>query len=145
MEKLRLLEPSSPEFNVTRAYLDWLTVLPWGKTTEDNEDIEQAEEILQADHYGLEDVKDRILELISVGMMNGNLSGTIILLVGPPGVGKTSIGQSIARSLNREFYRFSVGGMRDEAEIKGHRRTYIGALPGKFVQALKFVKVQTLS
>ncbi len=140
LEKLRLLEPSSPEFNVTRAYLDWLTVLPWGKTTEDNEDIEQAEEILQADHYGLEDVKDRILELISVGMMNGNLSGTIILLVGPPGVGKTSIGQSIARSLNREFYRFSVGGMRDEAEIKGHRRTYIGALPGKCVQALKVCK-----
>ncbi|MGA0404681.1 MAG: endopeptidase La [bacterium] len=140
LEKLRLLEPSSPEFNVTRAYLDWLTVLPWGNTTEDNEDIEQAEEILQADHYGLEDVKDRILELISVGMMNGNLSGTIILLVGPPGVGKTSIGQSIARSLNREFYRFSVGGMRDEAEIKGHRRTYIGALPGKFVQALKVCK-----
>ena len=140
LEKLRLLEPSSPEFNVTRAYLDWLTVLPWGKTTEDNEDIEQAEEILQADHHGLEDVKDRILELISVGMMNGNLSGTIILLVGPPGVGKTSIGQSIARSLNREFYRFSVGGMRDEAEIKGHRRTYIGALPGKFVQALKVCK-----
>ena len=140
LEKLRLLEPSSPEFNVTRAYLDWLTVLPWGKTTEDNEDIEQAEEILQADHYGLEDVKDRILELISVGMMNGSLSGTIILLVGPPGVGKTSIGQSIARSLNREFYRFSVGGMRDEAEIKGHRRTYIGALPGKFVQALKVCK-----
>lgn len=140
LEKLRLLESSSPEFNVTRAYLDWLTVLPWGKTTEDNEDIEQAEEILQADHYGLEDVKDRILELISVGMMNGNLSGTIILLVGPPGVGKTSIGQSIARSLNRQFYRFSVGGMRDEAEIKGHRRTYIGALPGKFVQALKICK-----
>ena len=140
LEKLRLLEPSSPEFNVTRAYLDWLTILPWSKRTEDNEDIEQAEKILQADHYGLDDVKDRILELIAVGMMNGNLSGTIILLVGPPGVGKTSIGQSIARSLNRKFYRFSVGGMRDEAEIKGHRRTYIGALPGKFVQALKVCK-----
>ena len=140
LEKLRLLEPSSPEFNVTRAYLDWLTILPWGKKTEDNEDIERAEKILQVDHYGLDDVKDRILELIAVGMMNGNLSGTIILLVGPPGVGKTSIGQSIARSLNRKFYRFSVGGMRDEAEIKGHRRTYIGALPGKFVQALKVCK-----
>ena len=140
LEKLRLLEPSSPEFNVTRAYLDWLTILPWGKKTEDNEDIEQAEQILHADHYGLDDVKDRILELIAVGMMNGNLSGTIILLVGPPGVGKTSIGQSIARSLNRKFYRFSVGGMRDEAEIKGHRRTYIGALPGKFIQALKVCK-----
>lgn len=140
LEKLRLLEPSSPEFSVTRAYLDWLTVLPWGRFTTDNHDLAKAEEILQSDHYGLQDVKDRILELISVGIMNGNLSGAIVLLVGPPGVGKTSIGQSIARSLGREFYRFSVGGMRDEAEIKGHRRTYIGALPGKFIQALKVCK-----
>jgi ATP-dependent Lon protease len=140
LEKLRLLEPSSPEFNVTRAYLDWLTILPWGVLTEDNHDIHRAEEILQADHYGLQDVKDRILELISVGIINGHLSGAIVLLVGPPGVGKTSIGQSIAKSLGREFYRFSVGGMRDEAEIKGHRRTYIGALPGKFLQALKTCK-----
>jgi ATP-dependent Lon protease len=140
MEKLRLLEPSSAEFNVTRAYLDWLTVLPWGVYTEDNYDITHAAQILDRDHYGLKDVKDRILELISVGIIKGNLSGSIILLVGPPGVGKTSVGQSIARSLGRKFYRFSLGGMRDEAEIKGHRRTYIGALPGKFLQAMKTCK-----
>jgi len=140
MEKLKLLEPSSAEFNVTRAYLDWLTVLPWGVYTEDNYDIAHASKILDRDHYGLQDVKDRILELISVGIIKGDLSGSIILLVGPPGVGKTSVGQSIARSLGRKFYRFSLGGMRDEAEIKGHRRTYIGALPGKFLQAMKTCK-----
>ncbi len=140
MEKLKLLEPSSAEFNVTRAYLDWLTVLPWGVYTKDNYDIKKAKKILDEDHYGLEDVKDRILELISVGIIKGDLAGSIILLVGPPGVGKTSIGQSVARSLNRKFYRFSVGGMRDEAEIKGHRRTYIGALPGKFIQTMKTCK-----
>jgi ATP-dependent Lon protease len=140
LEKLRLLGPSSAEFNVSRAYLDWLTVLPWGVYTEDNYDIDKAAAILNNDHYGLEDVKDRILELISVGIIKGDISGSIILLVGPPGVGKTSIGQSIARSLGREFYRFSLGGMRDEAEIKGHRRTYIGAMPGKFLQAIKTCK-----
>lgn len=140
IDKMKLLEPSSPEFNVTRNYLDWLTILPWGVFTEDNYDISHAEQILDQDHYGLKDVKDRILEFISVGIIKGNLSGSIILLVGPPGVGKTSIGQSIARSLGREFYRFSLGGMRDEAEIKGHRRTYIGALPGKFLQAIKTCK-----
>lgn len=137
LEKLQVLEPSSPEFTVTRNYLDWLTTLPWGVTTGDNYDLETAVNVLDADHYGLEDVKERILELISVGIIKGDLAGSIILLVGPPGVGKTSIGQSIARALGREFYRFSVGGMRDEAEIKGHRRTYIGALPGKFIQAMK--------
>ena len=140
LEKLRLLGPSSAEFNVSRAYLDWLTVLPWGVYTEDNYDIDKASEILNNDHYGLEDVKDRILELISVGIVKGDISGSIILLVGPPGVGKTSVGQSIARSLGRQFYRFSLGGMRDEAEIKGHRRTYIGAMPGKFLQAIKTCK-----
>jgi len=140
LEKLKLLEPSSAEFNVTRAYLDWLTVLPWGVYTEDNYDIAKAERILNRDHYGLEEVKERILELISVGIVKGDLSGSIILLIGPPGVGKTSVGQSIARSLGREFFRFSLGGMRDEAEIKGHRRTYIGALPGKFIQAIKTCK-----
>jgi len=138
--KLKLLEPSSPEFGVTRAYLDWLTILPWGVHTEDNYDLGRAAKILDEDHYGLEDVKDRILELISVGIVKGDLAGSIILLVGPPGVGKTSVGQSIARSLGRKFYRFSLGGMRDEAEIKGHRRTYIGALPGKFLQAIKTCK-----
>ena len=140
LEKLKLLEPSSAEFNVTRAYLDWLTVLPWGVYTEDNYDIDKAERILNRDHYGLDEVKERILELISVGIVKGDLSGSIILLIGPPGVGKTSVGQSIARSLGREFFRFSLGGMRDEAEIKGHRRTYIGALPGKFIQAIKTCK-----
>ena len=140
LEKLKLLGTSSPEFNVTRAYLDWLTILPWGVYTEDNYDLNKAAKILNHDHFGLEDVKDRILELISVGILKGNLSGSIILLTGPPGVGKTSIGQSIARSLGREYYRFSLGGMHDEAEIKGHRRTYIGALPGKFIQAIKTCK-----
>lgn len=140
LEKIKLLEPSSAEFNVTRAYLDWLTVLPWGLYTEDNYDIKKAARILDRDHYGLEEVKERIIELISVGIVKGNLSGSIILLIGPPGVGKTSIGQSIAESLGRKFFRFSLGGMRDEAEIKGHRRTYIGALPGKFIQAIKTCK-----
>lgn len=137
IEKLRLLGSSSPEFNVTRTYLDWLTVLPWGVYTKDNYNIKKAAKILDNDHYGLEDVKERILELISVGVFKGDLSGSIILLQGPPGVGKTSVGQSVARSLGRKFYRFSLGGMRDEAEIKGHRRTYIGAMPGKFIQAIK--------
>lgn len=140
LEKLKLLGPSSAEFNVTRAYLDWLTILPWGVYTEDNYDIAKASKILHKEHHGLDDVKDRILELISVGIIKGDLSGSIICLVGPPGVGKTSVGQSIAKALGREYYRFSVGGMRDEAEIKGHRRTYIGALPGKFLQAIKTCK-----
>ncbi len=140
MEKLKLLDPSSPEFNVVRAYLDWLTVLPWGVHTEDSYDLKRAARILDEDHYGLTDVKDRILELISVGIVKGDLAGSIMLLVGPPGVGKTSVGRSIARALGREFYRFSLGGIRDEAEIKGHRRTYIGAMPGKFIQAIKTCK-----
>jgi len=137
IEKLRLLGSSSPEFNVTRTYLDWLTVLPWGVYTKDNYNIKKAAKILNDDHYGLDDVKERILELMSVGIIKGDLTGTILLLQGPPGVGKTSIGQSVARSLGRKFFRFSLGGMRDEAEIKGHRRTYIGAMPGKFIQAIK--------
>jgi len=140
LEKLKLLGPSSAEFNVTRAYLDWLTILPWGVYTKDSYDLKKAARILNRDHFGLEDVKDRILEFLSVGIIKGNLSGSIVLLIGPPGVGKTSIGQSIARSLGRQYYRFSLGGMRDEAEIKGHRRTYIGALPGKFIQAIKTCK-----
>ncbi len=140
LEKMKLLDPSSPEFNVTRAYLDWLTVLPWGIYTEDNYDIAKAEKILDHDHFGLNDVKERILELMAVGIIKGSLSGSIILLTGPPGVGKTSVGKSIAKSLGREYYRFSLGGMRDEAEIKGHRRTYVGAMPGKFLQAIKTCK-----
>ena len=140
LEKLRLLGSSSPEFNVTRTYLDWLTILPWGVFSKDSYNPKKAAKILDKDHYGLADVKDRILELISVGTIKGDLSGTILLLQGPPGVGKTSIGRSVAESLGREFFRFSLGGMRDEAEIKVHRRTYIGAMPGKFIQAIKSCK-----
>ncbi len=140
MEKLKLLGASSPEFNITRTYLDWLTILPWGVYSKDSYSQQKAARILDRDHYGLKDVKNRILELISVGVIKGDLSGTILLLQGPPGVGKTSIGKSIAQSLGRKFFRFSLGGMRDEAEIKGHRRTYIGAMPGKFIQAIKTCK-----
>lgn len=137
MEKLQLIEPTSPEYNVSRNYLDWLTILPWGKFSEDSYNLQRARKVLDRDHYGLKDVKDRILEFIAVGKMKGNISGSILCLVGPPGVGKTSVGKSIADALGRKFYRFSLGGMRDEAEIKGHRRTYIGAMPGKFIQAMK--------
>ncbi|MDM7997298.1 MAG: endopeptidase La [Acidobacteriota bacterium] len=139
LEKFQLLEPHSPEYTVSRNYLDWLTALPWGKFSEDSYDVDKAKQILDRDHYGLEDVKDRILEFIAVGKLKGDISGSILCLVGPPGVGKTSVGKSIADALGRHFYRFSLGGMRDEAEIKGHRRTYIGALPGKFLQAIKTV------
>lgn len=137
MEKMGILETGSPEYSVTRNYLDWITLLPWGKHSEDKLDIKRAHRVLDRDHYGLEDVKRRILEFLAVGIHKGEIAGSIILLVGPPGVGKTSIGHSIADALGRRFYRFSVGGIRDEAEIKGHRRTYIGAMPGKFLQAMK--------
>lgn len=142
LDKLSVLEPSSPEYHVTRNYLETIISLPWGVKTKDNLDLKHAKEMLDRDHFGMDDVKDRILEHISVGNMKGGLRGTILLLVGPPGVGKTSIGQSIAKSLGREFFRFSLGGMRDEAEIKGHRRTYIGAMPGKLISAIKSAKTQ---
>lgn len=137
MEKLGMIEPTSVEYGVVRNYVDWLTILPWGTLSKERHDLRKAEEILNQDHYGLEEIKERILELIGVGKLAGGLKGSILCLVGPPGVGKTSVGKSIARSLNRKFYRFSVGGMHDEAEIKGHRRTYVGAMPGKLIQALK--------
>ena len=137
LDKLSILERGSPEYTVTRNYLDWLTILPWGRHSEDRLDLAEATRVLDADHEGLDDIKSRIKEFLGVGIMKGGVGGTILLLVGPPGVGKTSLGQSIARALDRKFYRFSLGGMRDEAEIKGHRRTYIGAMPGKFIQALK--------
>ncbi|KAE9589562.1 hypothetical protein Lal_00000282 [Lupinus albus] len=139
LTKLQLLEASSSEFSVTRNYLDWLTALPWGEYSDENFDVTRAQMILDDDHYGLTDVKDRILEFIAVGKLRGTSQGKIICLSGPPGVGKTSIGRSIARALNRKFFRFSVGGLADVAEIKGHRRTYIGAMPGKMVQCLKNV------
>lgn len=146
LEKLSVLEVHSAEYAVCRNYLDWLTIIPWGITTANQEgegklDLSFAKSVLEEDHYGLEDIKERILEFIAVGKLSGGVRGSIICLVGPPGVGKTSIGKSIARALKRPFYRFSVGGMRDEAEIKGHRRTYIGAMPGKIVQALKFTQM----
>ncbi|GBG27417.1 Lon protease-like, mitochondrial [Hondaea fermentalgiana] len=137
MKKLSTLEKTSPEFNVTRAYLDWLMAMPWGRHSVENLDISRARDVLESDHFGLKDIKERILEFIAVGNLRGTVQGKIILLVGPPGVGKTSIGQSIAHALDREFYRFSVGGLSDVSEIKGHRRTYIGSMPGKLVQCLK--------
>jgi len=137
MEKMGILETGSPEYSVTRNYLDWITLLPWGRHSKDKLNLKRARRVLDRDHFGLEDVKSRILEFLAVGIHKGEISGSIILLVGPPGVGKTSIGRSIADALGRRFYRFSVGGIRDEAEIKGHRRTYIGAMPGKFIQAMK--------
>jgi len=137
LDKLSLIEPTSPEFNVSRTYLEWLTSLPWGNFSRERYDLRRARKILDEDHYGLDDVKKRILEFIAVRKVKKDTGGSIICFVGPPGVGKTSMGKSIARTLNREFYRFSLGGMRDEAEIKGHRRTYIGAMPGKLIQALK--------
>ncbi|CAD6587784.1 MAG: ATP-dependent Lon protease pim1 [Alectoria sarmentosa] len=141
LSKLAHLEPAASEFNVTRNYLDWLTQIPWGQQSAENFGIKNAMTVLDEDHHGLKDVKDRILEFIAVGKLRGTVEGKILCLVGPPGVGKTSIGKSIARALNRQYYRFSVGGLTDVAEIKGHRRTYVGALPGRIIQALK--KCQT--
>lgn len=141
INKLAHLEPAASEFNVTRNYLDWLTQIPWGQRSAENFGISNAMTVLNEDHHGLKDVKDRILEFIAVGKLRGTVEGKILCFVGPPGVGKTSIGKSIARALNRQYYRFSVGGLTDVAEIKGHRRTYVGALPGRIIQALK--KCQT--
>eukprot|EP00092_Neocalanus_flemingeri_P058789 GFUD01070166.1.p1 GENE.GFUD01070166.1~~GFUD01070166.1.p1 ORF type:complete len:583 (+),score=168.38 GFUD01070166.1:52-1800(+) len=138
--KLRFLDAHSSEFSVTRNYLDWLTIIPWGVASEENLDLKVARTVLDDDHYGLDDVKKRILEFIAVSQLKGSVQGKIICLAGPPGVGKTSIAKSIARALNRNFFRFSVGGLSDVAELKGHRRTYIGAMPGKAVQALKKTK-----
>jgi len=142
MEKLSSLAKESQEYQVTRNYLDWLTLLPWGIHSEETLSLLKAKTILDRDHYGLADVKQRILELIAVGQLRGSVQGKIICFVGPPGVGKTSIGRSIAEALGREYHRFSVGGLYDVAEIKGHRRTYVGAMPGKVVQCLKKVQTQ---
>jgi ATP-dependent Lon protease len=140
LEKFSLMDANSSEFIVTRNYLDTIINLPWGEPKSREIDLEKAQKVLEADHYGLEDVKDRIIEYLAVRKLKKDTKGSIICLVGPPGVGKTSVGKSIARALDREFFRFSVGGMRDEAEIKGHRRTYVGAMPGKIIQGLKIVK-----
>ncbi|XP_001376069.1 lon protease homolog, mitochondrial isoform X1 [Monodelphis domestica] len=142
LSKLGLLDNHSSEFNVTRNYLDWLTSIPWGKYSNENLDLARAKEVLEEDHYGMEDVKKRILEFIAVSQLRGSTQGKILCFYGPPGVGKTSIARSIARALNREYFRFSVGGMTDVAEIKGHRRTYVGAMPGKIIQCLKKTKTE---
>lgn len=142
LTKLSFLENSSSEFNVTRNYLDWLTSIPWGTMSEENIDLDRAQEILDNDHYGMDDIKKRILEFIAVSALKGTTQGKILCFHGPPGVGKTSIARSIARALNREYFRFSVGGMTDVAEIKGHRRTYVGAMPGKLIQCLKKTKTE---
>uniref|UniRef100_A0A7N8X6Q3 Lon protease homolog, mitochondrial n=1 Tax=Mastacembelus armatus TaxID=205130 RepID=A0A7N8X6Q3_9TELE len=142
LNKLGLLDNHSSEFNVTRNYLDWLTSMPWGTNSEENLSLERAKEVLEEDHYGMDDVKKRILEFIAVSQLRGSTQGKILCFYGPPGVGKTSIARSIARALNRQYFRFSVGGMTDVAEIKGHRRTYVGAMPGKIIQCLKKTKTE---
>uniref|UniRef100_F7GCD7 Lon protease homolog, mitochondrial n=2 Tax=Ornithorhynchus anatinus TaxID=9258 RepID=F7GCD7_ORNAN len=142
LSKLGLLDNHSSEFNVTRNYLDWLTSVPWGRYSDENLELTRAKEVLEEDHYGMDDVKKRILEFIAVSQLRGSTQGKILCFYGPPGVGKTSIARSIARALNREYFRFSVGGMTDVAEIKGHRRTYVGAMPGKIIQCLKKTKTE---
>lgn len=141
IDKLSVLELGSPEYTITRNYLDILTNLPWNQMSKDKLSLQNARRILNKEHESLDDIKDRIIEFIAIGALRGKIGGSILLFVGPPGVGKTSIGRSIAHAVGRKFYRFSVGGMRDEAEIKGHRRTYVGAMPGKIIQCLKEVNV----
>ncbi len=139
LEKLAMIPEASPEYSVTRNYIDWLVSLPWNKLSKDSLDISKARSVLDKYHYGLDKVKDRILEYLAVRRLNEKYEGNILLFLGPPGVGKTSLGMAIADAMGRKFFRFSLGGMRDEAEIKGHRRTYIGSMPGKIVQGLKRV------
>lgn len=141
LKKLQVLESGSPEYAVTRNYLDVMTSIPWGKYAKENISLPKARAILDKDHEGLKDVKDRIIEFLALGALKGETKGSIMLFVGPPGVGKTSIGKSIAKALNRPFFRLSLGGVDDESVIKGHRKTYIGAMPGKLVQALRETKV----
>jgi ATP-dependent Lon protease len=137
LKKLKMMSPMSAEATVVRNYIDWLITLPWGENTQDRNDLGVAEQVLEEDHFGLEEVKERILEYLAVRVLTDNSKGQILCFAGPPGVGKTSLAKSIAKSLNKKFVRCSLGGVRDEAEIRGHRRTYVGALPGKIIQSLK--------
>ncbi len=137
VDRMSRIPTASPEVGVIRTYVDWLAALPWDKSSEDKIDIKQAAIILDEDHYGLEKVKERILEYLSVRSLADTIRSPILALVGPPGVGKTSLGKSVARAMGREFVRMSLGGIHDEAEIRGHRRTYIGALPGRVIQNIK--------
>ena len=140
LKKLRQMSPMSAEATVVRNYLDWLLSIPWNKKSKIKKDLPLAEQILDADHFGLEKVKERIIEYLAVQQRANKLTGPILCLVGPPGVGKTSLGKSIAKATGREFVRVSLGGVRDEAEIRGHRRTYIGSMPGKIIQSMRKAK-----
>ncbi len=142
LKRMEVLSPESPEYGVVRSYIEWLTELPWAAESGDKTDLRRAKAVLEEDHFGLEEVKERIVEFLAVRKLRSDQKGAILCFSGPPGVGKTSLGQSIARALGRKFFRFSLGGMRDEAEIKGHRRTYIGAMPGKILQGLRTVRVR---
>lgn len=142
LRRLQQLHPDTSEAALARTYIDWILDLPWSQRTKDRLDLKSASEILEADHYGLEKTKERILDFLSVAKLKKRLQGPILLFVGPPGVGKTSLGRSIAKALGREFFRISLGGLRDEAELRGHRRTYVGALPGRIIQGLKNVKTR---
>ena len=140
LKKLRQMSPMSAEATVVRNYLDWLLSIPWNKKSKVKKDLKAAQEILDTDHYGLEKVKERIVEYLAVQQRANKLTGPILCLVGPPGVGKTSLGKSIAKATGRDFVRVSLGGVRDEAEIRGHRRTYIGSMPGKVIQSMRKAK-----